>query len=324
MIESTTARELLAQIQMVEERLTRLLTSGWRQAGTEAADLQASADALADAGLSELAARIMGVARATDAAGALPAVALAASACQLMRLRLLAPEPPDGWQPIVPPRPRTRAANDTLVPLARLLLDGQEAWACAWPARHQAVILESPPGVPTTSSPATTPDGLPGRLRRGLLQAIGGAQGEPSVWMRRRLRGSLRWVGRLAVGATADLPLCALEDAAWVTDERDEDDDQYARFLAGLAMEQVRHSGMIGWYGVSVTVGEIEQARAAEYDWIDPSMASAFSTAARSQSSALWVNAHPLTFPVALLEPGPGARIVHLVPGLPSDRLATS
>ena len=88
MIEAATARELVERLRQVEERLERLLTSGWRQSRTEAADLRQDADALTEAGLPELAARVRAVAEANDSAEALQAIALATSACRLLRARL--------------------------------------------------------------------------------------------------------------------------------------------------------------------------------------------------------------------------------------------
>src|SRR4051794_41272342 len=113
-IESTSAHELIGQLRRVEDRLGRLLVSGWRQARVEAADLRQDADGLAEAGLTEVAARVTAVAQAGSAAEALPAIALAASACRLLRLRLLAEAAPDGWSPIA--RPKRRAGTDTVLP----------------------------------------------------------------------------------------------------------------------------------------------------------------------------------------------------------------
>ena len=103
MIEAATARELVERLRQVEERLERLLTSGWRQSRTEAADLRQDADALAEAGLPELAARIRAVAEANDPAEALQAIALATSACRLLRARLPAEAVPEGWTPLCRP-----------------------------------------------------------------------------------------------------------------------------------------------------------------------------------------------------------------------------
>ena len=64
MIERETAGALDEQLHQVEERLGRLLASGWRQARGEAAELRADADALAEAGLVEVASRLIAVAEA--------------------------------------------------------------------------------------------------------------------------------------------------------------------------------------------------------------------------------------------------------------------
>jgi hypothetical protein len=323
MIEPGTARALTEQVRHVEERLERLLASGWRQAAAEAADLEPIADTLREAGLAELAARVHAVVRAADASAALQAIALAASACQLMRLRLETGAAPQGWRQVPRPKSHQGTTNDTLVPLCRLIMDQNEAWVCAWPARSQIVLLAPPPlELPEVAAPPMSV-GVLARLKQSVDQAIGRPKGNTAVWLHRRVRGSITWQGRWPVGAGGDLPLCALDNARWVEADEAERHDQYRDLIHGLAREQASYSGMVGWSGVILSVGELEQARSAEYDWLDPSMAAAFKTHARSTAWALFALAHPLSIPLALLMPGRTPRIVHLVPGLPCEPLAT-
>src|SRR4051812_49085225 len=92
-------RDLVAALDDVEERLARLLVSGWRNAAAEARDLSAIADALAAANLPETAARVRAVAEATSAEEGLRAVALASNACRLARAQLAEDLTPQGrWR----------------------------------------------------------------------------------------------------------------------------------------------------------------------------------------------------------------------------------
>src|SRR5688500_8977104 len=82
-------------VRRVEERLERLLESGWRNAGQEASQLTEEAEALALAGMERLAQRLREVAAAKAAADGLAAVTVALAACRLLRARL-APNPRGG------------------------------------------------------------------------------------------------------------------------------------------------------------------------------------------------------------------------------------
>lgn len=323
MIAPGTARELTAQIRNVEERIERLLISGWRQASAEAADLQPAADALRESGLVALAMRVEAVALAADAPAALQAMAVAASACHLLRVRLEPGEAADGWREIAPSARRTTVTNDTLVPITRFVLEGRDAWVCAWPARSRVVVLEAPQlALPQQPEPHAS-SGFLERLKQRARDAAGLTPSTGFVWLHRRLRGSLSWEGRLPIGTTGDLPLCGLDNARWVDEDEHDEGDQYRNLIAGLTKAQDTYSGMVGWSGVILTVGELDRARTAEYDWIDPSTQAAFETLGRPRAWALFALAHPHTMPLAVLEPGQTPRIVHLAPGLPSEALTT-
>lgn len=64
MIDCEAARSLAAQLLQVEERVQRLLTSGWRQAQSETDEFRHLASGLAEAGLPAVAARVAAVADA--------------------------------------------------------------------------------------------------------------------------------------------------------------------------------------------------------------------------------------------------------------------
>src|SRR4051812_695792 len=60
-------RDVIARLEGTEQRIERLLASGWRARGAEADALAAEADALDTIGLTALAARLRAVAGAADA-----------------------------------------------------------------------------------------------------------------------------------------------------------------------------------------------------------------------------------------------------------------
>ena len=329
MIESGTARLLLELILRVEERLTRLLTSGWRQTRAEAADLQQDADALSEAGLPELGARVAAVAGAADAASALQAIALASSACHLLRARLLVSEPPDGWQQIRPPKPRKRTTEDTVMPLARLQVGDLEVWACSWPARNQVVLLEPPlPALPEPAPEPANAGSLMARFQRQLGRALGGEKDDapPSHWLRHQLRGSLRWEARYPLGAAGDIAACTLHDASWLTSPDSGDAEQLRTFRMALAANKVREEATISWSVSGLRTMRLDRNESTAYAWLDPSTAEAFQMYSDLNPLALVWLADNVVAPLALLEPGESgrqSRIVHLVPGLPADVVST-
>src|SRR4051794_15364785 len=116
--------EIASRLRHVEDRLERLLVSGWRNVGAEPADLAAEADALAALGLTEVADRMRAVAAAPSAAEALSAIALASAACRLLRARLPTDTAPSGeWTTLATTVAAPDAAATRLIPVARMAVD---------------------------------------------------------------------------------------------------------------------------------------------------------------------------------------------------------
>jgi len=323
MIETTAARELVEQLLHVEERLGRLLASGWRQAGAEAADLRQDAATLAEAGLTEVAARVAAVAEAGSASEALPAIAVAASACRLLRIQLLASPLPDGWIPLEPLRARSRTGPDTLLPVARLLLEGREVWLCGRVTHTQWLLIEAP--FPASTEPVAEPapvSGLFGRLRQQVGRALGVTAASGAPWLSRQLRGRLVWQARYPVGADSQVTLCALEDPAWQAEPDQSDRHRHLReILAGRAPLATTYLAATS----GIRLMEIRRADAAAYAWLDPSAADAFAAVPTEKAWAVVWTERAAMLPVALVTPagwGSPARLTHLLPGSPTDVLS--
>jgi hypothetical protein len=326
MIETAAARELVNRLRDIEDRLHRLLVSGWRQAEAEAADLRHDAVALAEAGLTEVAARVAAVADAGTAAEALPAIALAASACRRLRPRLLAAEVPDGWAPLAPSKSRARANVDVLLPVARMLLEGREVWACVRPTGTQWLLLEPPfpaETVELTEATDTAPFGIFGRLRQQIGQVSGDSTTPTSPWLARPIQGRLVWQARYPLGADGQVTLCTIESPEWLP--RSDDLDRLAPFQQMLANAKMQSGAYVVSYSGGLRVMEPKRSEVESYAWLDPTAASLCAAALAATAWAIvWQDGASVT-PVALVEPsspGSPARLTHLIPGLPSDLLA--
>jgi len=328
MIETASARALADQLRQVEERLDRLVTSGWRQARDEAAGLRADADALAEAGLAEIGARVTAAAQAAEPAEALQAIALATSACRLLRSRLPARPAPDGWTPLVPSRNAQRARTEALVPISRALLDGREVWVCTRTNRNELLLLDPPFPIdpPVAPEPAPPRDGILGRLRQRVGQALGGETSAPSHWLRRRLSGTLRWQAQYPLGPHGDVGSWRLVDPSWTKDS-DEPEQQAHRagFQAVVTMGNLRDGAPLFWTAGGFRIRELDRDATSAYVWLDQSAVATFRAAPTEKVWAITWTEGATIVPVALLTPAGKAtppRLTHLIPGAPRDTLA--
>jgi hypothetical protein len=329
-IEIPAARALAEQIEQIEERLGRLLVSGWRQAGPEAADLRNDADALVEAGLPELAARVAAVADAGGPAEALRAIALAKSACRLFRARLPVQGPPDNWSVLAPPKPSKRpkagATTDTLVPISRLLLEGREVWVCSRLNRNQILLVEPPFPVEETAAMSAAPPeptGVFGRLRRQIGQVLGGDTSTPSPWLHHRLRGTLRWRAQYPLGVQGDVGCWTLDNPSWEKTESNAQDVLHG-FHLRLSTVKLEDNMLVFWNVNGFRIKQLERDDPASYIWLDPSAAEAFGQAPTPKLWAITWTEGKAEVPLALLTPGSKARpprLTHLIPGLPEDLL---
>lgn len=322
-----------ARLRAVEDRLERLLAAGWRNAAAEAVELTEEAEALAALGLGELAGRLRAVAAAGDAPAALGAIALAVSACRLLRAHLPAQvAPPGAWAPLAAQGRRGEPSRDRLLPLARLALGNGEVWACAQlnPAGGMWVLIEPLELAAGAERPAPEQ-----RARRGLIGSLLGrakgalpAAGTPmssqaGPWLRRQVRGRLRWRASYPLGAQGEVRHGVLDEPEWLT-APDSVDELAAPFRAALAAGEVEDGLPLIASRGGLQIKKLDPSSSQTFVWPDPAAAAAFEQAASGQVWALvWAAGH-LTAPLAVLRPGTGqqpAGLTHLVAGNPTDDL---
>ena len=360
-MDESAARALAEQLGQIEDRLGRLLASGWRHAGAEAATLRADADALAEAGLASVAERIGAVAGATTAAEALERITLASSACRLVRARLPVDAPPDGWHAVGPARDASRAGRSrkqpdesTVMPLARLQLEGEVVWVCIESYGRRWLLLDPPAlalnepwaagvTVGDRSAGNITGDvegeadgasdrpvqggggGLFGRFRHRVQAALGMAVTSGSPWLHRRLRGRLVWRATYPFGADGEVVRYALEGERWQPDA-DAEADTTRPFRSELVAGRPVEDLPLFRNARAARLKALDRDRADAYTWLDRSTRTAFLDAASGPSWALaWVEGETIV-PLALLAPGGigrVARLVHLIPGTPADVLSS-
>lgn len=326
-------QDVCDRLRQVEDRLERLLASGWRNASAEAADLTSEADGLADLGLSEFAGRLRRVAAATSVREALPAIALALSACRLLRARLAVDAaPPGSWAPLVAAKKRSTAASDRVLPVARVALaDDEEVWACTRVSRgfaSELLLIEPPQLEATFSDVVQSASGLVTRLFRGRKGTAGSAgdsaeRGVTFPWLRRSIQGQLRWRARYPLGASGEVQHCVLEDASWAAVPKDEE-DPLAPFRETLASGKLEDGQMVVRGGGQLRVKQLEAAMATSYVWPAPSTEAAFRSVVSDRHWALAWMQGALTTPLALIVPGGRLhkpRLIHLVPGNPEETI---
>lgn len=284
-------------LRSLEERLERLLTSGWRAAGPEAQALTQEADAVAEAGLPELATRLRAVTAAQSPSEALAAAALAMSALRLLRLRLAASASPPGQWELLAPQAKAARKPDRLLPLCRLALGEGEVWACLKlrGSLPDELLLVEPP----------TLDQAP----------------EASIWLKQPLLGHLRWRGRYPLGAGGELHRCALDEPRWDQFPAKEDDPFYT-FREAVSAGKLKEDGhVLG----SLRVQSVEPGEDSAYVWPDAAAREALRRGARARSWSLVWRDGTLVMPLALLEPGGlfrRGKLIHLVATNPEERLS--
>jgi hypothetical protein len=309
------ARDVGERLREIEDRLERLLASGWRHAGAEAAALAGEAEALAGLGLAELAGRLRHVAEAGTAGAALPAIALALAACRLFRARVAADDAPAGeWGPLAAPRRRAGVlaygrAPDKLLPIGRMAVGDGEAWACVQlrgTLAHEWFLVDPVAPPPERTGPRSW-----------------GHAGEPP-WLRGLLGGYLRWQARYPVGASGEVQRCVLEGGAPA--EMDEAETRLLTGVLAAVANRAPKDGMtvLGGRG-GLRLRLLEPSEVDTYVWPDPAAARAFAGAGPGTVCALtWVDGAAIK-PLALISP-PGfmkqAALIHLVPGCPATPLA--
>jgi hypothetical protein len=281
----------------VESRLARLLATGWRNAGAEAAVLSGEADAFAGLGLEKFASRLRAIADAGSATEALRAVTMASAACRLLRARVaLDDQSAEGWQPLVAPRRRRAAEPEMLLPLCRFSTGGAEVWSCL---RSRGFAVEWV-----------------------LVEPAGLAAGGEAPWLRRPIYGSLRWRARFPLGAARDVQVQALGNASWEP-ATSSSIDPHAAFRKRLAAGKLREDKLPVWGGGSVHLARLDRTKLDGYLWLDPAVAGDL---ARRLSGDAWAlvwdqEATPAVIAVMAEEGTLRKRltIVHLVSGCPRE-----
>lgn len=289
MIATVTREEttLIDRLVEIEERLSRLLVSGWRSVAGEARDLRQLASVVERTGASELAARLTAVADAESAEDGLRAITLATAACRLLRVHLAADIPAEGnW--------RTFADGaavghlDRVIPLGGLTIpdggDGRplDVWSCL-------------------------------RLRGAfsvdwvLLKPV---DLDP-IWLRRALQGRLRWTGRFPLGASGEVQVCELAFAAPAPGFQPGQDplEPFRETLPTGALED--DAWVLGGGGV-LRARECDLDALGGYAWTNNSAPSWVREALRpAQWILVWVQGEVEALVAAVTD---GGEVVHLTP----------
>lgn len=293
--------DVAERLQTIEARLDRLLAMGVRDSGERAA-LGDDAAALAELGLAETGRRLQAVAAAEGAMATLGAVALARTACRLVRLRLPATEPPGEWTPLQP-RSRRSKTQITLLPIARMALAGGEAWVCAVMERHalSGVMLVEPPSPeqPLMMQAALLPEGASGPDSSGSMR-----------WLRTEIRDRTQWrvshvLGPLGAGGRPAAPAAVLMrvrlsggDTTVVTGEQEQ---HFGPLLNGLTRGPMRDGLHATDPPAAFRIRAVTPAAVAGYAWPDATTAAVFQAIAPADGWVLTWERAEIVFPVALL-----------------------
>ncbi len=297
----TAMQDVTERLRTLEDRLERLLSSGWRTAAGEAEAFGQEASALEEAGLPELAARLRGVAQAASPAEVLPAITLAMAALRLLRARLApAAVPPGPWAPLAGGAAERRAPRaDRLLPISRLAAAGGEVWACVKLRGTQPdeVLFLEPPSLDTKNT-----------------------------WLRQPMEGRLRWLATHPLGAAGEVRLCALDEARWGALPEKPEDDPLLAFRESVGNGKLKEGAPAFAYGGPLRVEALDSGDLGAYVWPDPATREALVAGARGKNWALIWKDGAVVVPVALLQPGGllwKGKLTHLVRGNPTDALIT-
>jgi hypothetical protein len=218
-----------------------------------------------------------------------------------------------------------------------MALGDSEAWACVrlrGAAPAEWLLLEPLPLVPAEAASPSLLTGLAARFGRG--KAAAPRDGEPAAadwhpWLRRLVRGHLRWLARYPLGAGGAVERCRLEGAEWPPPAADRE-DALSRFRQALGygkLEAVAYGKLaddqpvIG-SGGGLRLRALDGREADEYVWADDAARAAFRAAAPERVWAVaWCDAG-LIAPLAVVVPGglfSQPRLVHLVPGCLAEPL---
>ena len=282
--QETTLVERLVEI---EERLTRLLVSGWRSSAHEASDLRQLAASIECTGATALAARVTAVADAENAEDALRAISLATAACRLLRVHVAADTPAEGrWRTFGDGA--VSGQLDRIIPLGALTIpDGGDGrplavWSC--------LRLRG----------AFTADWI-------LLKPV---DLDP-VWLRRALQGRLRWTGRFPVGAAGEVQLCELAFAAPAPGFQPGQDPLQA-FRETLDAGTLEDDAWVLGGGGVLRARECELDAMSGYAWTNNSAPSWLREALRPADWVLiWIQGEVESLVAAVQEDG---EVVHLTP----------
>jgi hypothetical protein len=284
---------------LVEDRLARLISSGWRLGSGEAETFVADADSLAAAGLQALACRLRSLATAASPIEALGAATLAASACRLIRAQIAPVEPQvDDWRPLVNPKRQWSREEDAVLPLCRFSLVGTEVWSCLRSRGFSVewVLLQSPEIV-TDDDPH---------------------------WFRRPLFGHLHWQERHPIGSLYDVQVHRLNGAAWEP-SGPLPPDQFAVFRRRFRAENLRESKIPIWGGGSVRMAPFDRDAVDGCQWFDDEVRDRLLRETSEHCWALSWEQAEVQVVIALLdqedERGRRRRIVHMLPDMPSTEL---
>jgi len=284
-------REIVAFLSQVEEKLGRMLASGWRNAGPDAAGFARDAEALAAVGLHDVAARLRDVASATGPIEGLRAVTLASAACRLARAHLVDTPPPDAHaKPLLPRRPRA-ADRLSLVPLGRMTVEGDVVWSClqsrgyAW-----EWLLLDPPEWNESSGP----------------------------WLACGVEGFPVWSGRYPFGAIAEVTRVALHDVEWI-----ELDPETADLpaLGDLHSGKMRSTQIPLWGGGYLTLAPLDAETLDRLNWLDERVAADLIATPSQLWGLVWDQQRDRILTAAFLRGDGWCRVVHLTPGCPDEEL---